>query len=249
MIRLPPWAAALLLLMLGALLLFVLPAQLDRMIEQYGVQGVALLLFFPAVAAPFAAARAGDGGTPWTALAGLVIPVLTMIAATQESVRYLRVIPAAGYLATAAYLHASLRSGSSLFEQTIRSVMPFAPDFIREYCRSLTRFWAAFFVVAAGVVGWLGWMGDVEAWRLATGWGIATAICAVLPVEYLIRKAHFRYYFFGGPFDRMFARWFPPEETELGRASIEHIRKYRAGELDFQQPKKKSELERRRGRR
>ncbi len=248
MIRLPPWAAAILLLLLAALLLFVLPAQLDAAIERYGVQGVALLLFFPAVAAPIAAARTGDGGTPWTALAGISIPLLTMIAATQGTVRHLRLVPAAGYLAGAAYLHASLRSGSSIFEQMIRGVMPFAPDFIGDYCRALTRFWAAFFVVAAGVVGWLGWTGDVEAWRLATGWGIATAICAVLPVEFLIRKAHFRYYFFGGPFDRLFARFFPAEETELGRASLEHIRKYRAGELEVQRPKK-AEPETRRRRR
>lgn len=246
--RLPPWVAGVLLALLAALLLFVVPAQLDDAVVRYGVQGVALLLFFPAVAAPVFAARAGDGGTPWTALAGLAIPVLTMIAATGGDMRHLRMIPAAAYLGTATFLHASLRNGSSLFEQGIRGLMPFAPDFIGDYCRGLTRFWAAFFVVAAGVVGWFAWSGDVEAWRLATGWGIATAICAVLPVEFLIRKAHFRYYFFGGPFDRLFARFFPPEETELGRASIEHIRKYRAGELPSQQPKK-DEPTRRRARR
>ena len=52
MIRLPRWLAAIALALLGLLLVFVAPRLLDEAIAIYGVTGVALLLFLPAVAAP-----------------------------------------------------------------------------------------------------------------------------------------------------------------------------------------------------
>jgi hypothetical protein len=46
-------------------------------------------------------------------------------------------------------------------------------------------------------------------------------------VEFLVRKTWFRYYFRGGPFDRLWARLFPAERTARGRRSAEAIRRYR----------------------
>ena len=55
--RLPPWAAGLLAALVAIALLFVLPAVLDEALARVGAEGVALVLFFPAVAAPVMAAR------------------------------------------------------------------------------------------------------------------------------------------------------------------------------------------------
>ena len=50
---------------------------------------------------------------------------------------------------------------------------------------------------------------------------------ALSVVEFLFRKSWFRYYFRGGPFDRLWSRLFPAERTAQGRRSIEAIRRYR----------------------
>ncbi|MBW2267049.1 MAG: hypothetical protein JRH16_00635 [Deltaproteobacteria bacterium] len=225
--RLPRWAAGALLAVLALLLLFATPALLDEALARVGVVGVAIVLFVPALLAPLAAARAGDGGTPLTALAGLTIPIVLMMAVASGDERHLRLVPAAAYLGVAAFFHASLHGEDSLIERSVRALLPFAPDFVRGYCRGLTLCWAGFFVLAALVIGRLALAGDPETWRFATGWGIAIAMLVVMPVEFLIRKSWFRYYYFGGPFDRFWSRLFPAEATERGRASLEYIRQYR----------------------
>jgi len=227
-IRLPRWAAAGVLALLGLLLIVVAPRMLDDAVARFGVVGVALLLFFPAVAAPAVAARAGDGGTPLTALASLAIPLVLMWTVVSADERHLRLVPAAAWLGVAAFFHASLRTGGSLAELAVRALIPTAPEFIRGYCRGLTLFWAGFFAVAAGVIGWAALAGHAGLWRLATGRGIVVAILAVMPFEFLLRKSLFRYYYFGGPFDRFWSRLFPPEATERGRASQAYIEKRRA---------------------
>lgn len=228
MIRLPRWVAAIALALLGLVLVFVAPRLLDDAIASYGVVGVALLLFLPAVAAPAMAARAGDGGTPFTALTSLAIPTVLMWTVVSGDERHLRLVPAAVWLSVAAFFHASLRREASLAEQAVRALIPSAPEFIRGYCRGLTLFWAGFFVSVAGVIGWAALSGRTELWSLATGWGVLLAMVAVMPVEFLIRKSVFRYYYFGGPFDRFWSRLFPPEATERGRASQAYIELRRA---------------------
>jgi uncharacterized membrane protein len=228
---LPPWVAGALLGVLALLLLFVMPALLDQALARLGVLGVAIVLFAPALLAPVAAARSGDGGTAATALAGLGVPLVLMLAVYSGDERHLRLVPAAAYLGVAAFFHASLRDGRSLMEGLVRALLPVAPDFIRGYCRGLTRFWVGFFVLAALVIGRLALSVDsdaVDGWRFATGWGIGIAMFAVLPVEFLIRKTWFRYYYFGGPFDRLWSQLFPAEATQRGRASLEYIEQYRA---------------------
>jgi uncharacterized membrane protein len=224
----PAWAVGATLGLIALLLLFVAPALLDEALARLGVIGVAIVLFVPALIAPLAAARLGDGGTPWSALAGLSIPVVLMVAVYSGDERHLRLVPAAAYLGVAAFFHASLRDEMSLMERIVRSTLPGVPDFIGAYCRGLTIFWALFFVGAALVIGNLALGPNVAAWRLATGWGIAIAMLAVMPFEFLFRKTWFRHYYFGGPFDRFWSRLFPPEATERGRRSLHYIENYRA---------------------
>jgi len=141
------------------------------------------------------------------------VPLLLMTAVYSGDERQLRLIPAAAYLGVAAFFHASLRGGASLIEHGVRTLLPFAPEFVRSYFRALTLCWAGFFVLAALVIGRLALIGDPEAWRFATGWGIAIAMLVVMPIEFLIRKPWLRYYYFGGPFDRFWSRLFPAEAT------------------------------------
>lgn len=225
----PAWASGVALGLIALLLLFVAPAMLDTALARVGVLGVAIVLFVPALVAPVAAAHAGDGGTPWTALAGLGVPFVLMVAVYSGDERHLRLVPAAAYLGVAAFFHASLRGGSSLMERGVRALLPMAPDFVRGYCRGLTLVWAAFFLCAAFVIGRLALSPFADVWRFATGWGVGIAMLAVLPIEFLIRKTWFRYYYFGGPFDKFWSGLFPAEATQRGRASLAYIEQYRAG--------------------
>ena len=69
--------------------------------------------------------------------------------------------------------------------------------------------------------------GAEGAWGAWTGWGLYALMLALSAVEFLFRKSWFRYYFRGGPFDRLWSRLFPAERTAQGRRSLEAIRRYR----------------------
>jgi hypothetical protein len=70
--------------------------------------------------------------------------------------------------------------------------------------------------------------GRLEAWRAFTGWIVYAAMLVFGAVEFLVRKTWFRYYFHGGPFDRLWSRLFPAEATAAGRRSQAYIRARRA---------------------
>ena len=105
------------------------------------------------------------------------------------------------------------------------AVEPAAPLFIRSYCRKVTGVWAAFFAVSAVVLAVLAVTGPESAWRAASRSGIYTGMGVLTVVEFLIRKTWFRYYYYGGPFDRLWSALFPAENTERGRRSAEYIRR------------------------
>jgi uncharacterized membrane protein len=154
-------------------------------------------------------------------------PLLLALAAATGAEVLVRLVPAAVYAALALAFAASLRSRESLLEVAVRALVPAAPDFVGGYCRGLTGFWAAFFAASALLGAWLAAFGPFEWWRAWTGWGNLAAMLLVSGPEFLIRKTWFRYYFHGGPFDRLWARLFPAENTERGRRSLEAIRRWR----------------------
>jgi hypothetical protein len=51
---------------------------------------------------------------------------------------------------------------------------------------------------------------------------------AITIAEFFVRKTWFRYYFHGGPFDRLWSRLFPAGDTPAGRRSMEYIERFRA---------------------
>ncbi len=140
---------------------------------------------------------------------------------------FLRLAPALVYGALGLAFRASLAGGSSLIEELVRRRIPEAPEFIAGYCRGLTRAWAWLLLSSALAVAALALAGSREGWLAASSWGVPALLAACAGGEFLFRKWWFRYYFSGGPLDRLFARFFPAEATERGRRSQAYIQCYR----------------------
>ena len=184
-----------------------------------------------------AAAPSSDPPTPaatWAALrparrgvaAGVV--VLLALAAASGDARFLRLVPAWIYLALAALCAVSLRGPGSLIESVAQWIVPDAPAFIRGYCRGVTAAWVAIFLANAAAIAWLALAGPPEAWSRFALRDVWLAMGAFAAAEFLVRKTRFRYYFHGGPFERLWARLFPAERTARGRRSLAYIEAWRA---------------------
>lgn len=209
-------------------LLLGTPHALAGALERFGVRPLALALLVPGVLLAGLARGTGAERAAGLRLAGLGVPLVLALAAASEEARFLRLVPAAAYLTVAGVFQASLGEPVSLIERVVRAVLPMAPDFVGGYCRGLTRFWAAFFLASAAATAALALAGWVEAWTALTRWGLFAAMGVVSAGEFVFRKSWFRYYYFGGPLDRVLSRLFPAEDTQRGRRSAEYIRRYRA---------------------
>jgi hypothetical protein len=109
-----------------------------------------------------------------------------------------------------------------------RTLEPAAPDFIAPYCRRVTVFWSILFALNTAVLAGLAIFAPVAVWRsVASAW-IWLPMAGSLAVEFFIRKSYFRYYWYQGPFDRLWAQFFPAESTPMGRRSAAYIAKMRA---------------------
>jgi uncharacterized membrane protein len=168
---------------------------------------------------------AGTGRARWIGGAGAA--GLLGLAAVSGDARFLRLAAAWVYLGLAALFAASLRGSSSILERAARWLVPEAPPFIRGYCRVVTAAWVVFFLASAAAIGWLAVAGTAEAWLGAAGRDVWIAMGALSLLEFLVRKTWFRYYFHGGPFERLWSRLFPAERTARGRRSLRYIEAYR----------------------
>jgi len=218
------WLAAAGLAAAVAVLAFVYPYLLDSALARQGVRGTAAGLLVLAglwrlLAARVHRADPGIGRWPGVALAGVLAGAIL----TGERV-FLLLVPAVVYLALAAFFHASLAEGDSIIERVVRRILPQAPEFIRSYCRKVTRVWVFFFAACALVIAGLAIVGPQSRWEFFTGAVVYALMIAFSTVEFFVRKTWFRYYFFGGPFDRLWSRLFPAENTPQGRRSAEYIR-------------------------
>jgi len=155
----------------------------------------------------------------WLDSAGLA--ALVGAAALSGREVFLWLVPAWLYLALARLFEASARSGESLIERVAFAIQPYAPDFIRPYCRRVTRLWAGIFLANALAIAALALFAPLAWWRAWTGWMSWLAFIAISALEFAVRKAHFRIYD-DGPLDAFFERLFPAAETEMGRRSNEY---------------------------
>jgi uncharacterized membrane protein len=219
---------------LGAAIgVFVLayPYAIAKAIERFGVRSVALgfLAFAGAtLVAPLllpkrplaSALRSGASPT-------LGIPVALLAAAATGSGVFLQLVPAFIYWTLAAFVRVSLRSEVSLLERGVFYLVPEAPDFVRPYLRKLTALWGLYFAGAGIMIAALAFFGPAGWWSAFTGGWVYAAMIALTVVEFLVRKTWFRYYFHNGPFDRLWSRLFPAENTAQGRESMKSIREFR----------------------
>jgi uncharacterized membrane protein len=226
--RLQPTPGTLALAGLGALLAFGYPYAVERALAIAGVRavGAALVaagLLSVALVRRLPALPALPGlGSPLRAAALLVLPALA--AATARPV-FLLLMPAALQALLAAVFALSLRGGGSLLRDAARWIHPYAPDFIGPYCRKVTGLFAAIFALQAVGVGLLA-LDPPESWALASSVGVWIPVTAASAVEWLFRKAWFRYYG-PGPVDRLMRALLPPERTHQGRRSLEYVRRMR----------------------
>ncbi len=209
-----------------AVLVFVYPFLFDWLIAELGVRIGSLALL--AYAGVFAVARR-QMGIPihLVSLPHIGIAAVVAVTAYTADVRYLLLMPAVVYLMLSKFFWDTLSAPLCIIEHVARFIVPFAPEFIRSYCRKSTVAWSAFFLINAIVIAWLAWTGDTEAWKVYTGWQMFAIIGAICLVDFLIRKWWFRYYFHEHWFDRVWAHFFPAENTAMGRQSMEYIRQKR----------------------
>lgn len=215
---------------LGALaLVFAVayPAAVARALDLFGVRPVAAAVVGAGLLSfAFAPARAplpGLGPLPRAAL--LALPAL---AALSGAVVWLRLVPAGIQALCGGVFLASLRGGGSVLQDMARRIHPYAPDFIAGYCRKATAVFAALFGLQAVVLAALALAPPPRTgtWALWSSLVIWIPPLAVSLVEWIVRKAWFRYYG-PGPVDRLLRRLLPPERTARGRRSLEYVRRMR----------------------
>jgi uncharacterized membrane protein len=204
------------------------PYALEGAVSRFGVRTVAAGLCALAVAGLLAprgsvASLSRTGTTPT-----LLFPLLLGLAALTGSRTWLMLVPALVYVTLAAVFAASLRGEDSLIERGARYLAPDVPDFIRPYCRKVTAVWVAFFLASALAIGVLAVADAPDWWRVYSGGAVYGLMLAITIAEFFVRKTWFRYYFHGGPFDRLWSRLFPAGDTPAGRRSMEYIERFRA---------------------
>jgi uncharacterized membrane protein len=116
----------------------------------------------------------------------------------------------------------SLRVGPPMIERFARLVEDDLPPFTRPYCRRVTLLWCVFLAGNALTVTLLAVAAPLAWWALYTGPTFYLLLALLLAAELCFRKWWFRYYGEGFA-DRIFAKCFPPEQTEAGRRSLAYV--------------------------
>ena len=206
--------------------LLAYPYLLESLLARFGVRAsCGVLGVVSVVSMAFGGrARSALGVAAWP---GLAIAAMLGVGAISGQRGALLLVPAVIYLGLADVFRRSLAREDSILERCLRLIVPEAPDFVRPYCRGVTWFWVAFFAASAVVIAGLALTGASHGWQAFTGWGIYALMLGVSGVEFFVRKTWFRYYFHGGPFDRLWSSLFPAENTEQGRRSADYIRRFR----------------------
>ncbi len=228
--QLPPRTLGLLLLGLAGVVAY--PLAIGWAVERFGVRATSGLLL--ATGALGLAWRWRSIRVPALRPTQLGVLALLAVSALLDRSDPLLYVPALIQLGLAAGFLASLRDDGSVVEQMARFLQPHLPDWIRLYCRVVTRLWALFFALNGLVIGWLAAEGPVERWQVWSGAGLYLTALGLQGIEAVFRKAWFRA-FDDGPVDRVFARLFPPERTARGRRSQSYIRTKRV-ELGMEEP-------------
>ena len=209
-----------------AVLAFVWPVFSSRLVELFGVRALAGSLLLVSAGSLFALGRTVPRElSPARSDSLALIALVAASAASGERV-FLLLVPGFVQLAIARIFWRSLRQGESIFERVAFAIQPYAPDFIRPYCRTSTRLWAWLFLANALGVALLAFAAPLESWQAFTGWIVWVVMAVVAAIDFAVRKLYFRLYG-PGPLDRLLARVFPANNTEMGRRANAYRRERR----------------------
>lgn len=210
---------------IGALA-FVLPLVSDRVVAEIGVRGLACVLLVVSSGSLLAVRSAIPSEFALRPSDSIALLGLVAAAAASGERAFLLLVPAWVQLAVFHIFRRSVRDGQSVFERIAFTIEPYAPEFIRPYCRKATLVWSWLFLLNAVVIALLALFADFAVWRAFTGWIVWAVMAAFSTGDYLVRKLYFRAYS-PHPLDRLLARLFPPEATEIGRRSMAYRRAMR----------------------
>jgi uncharacterized membrane protein len=209
-----------------AVLAFVWPLVSEPLVDVLGVRALAAALLFVSAGSLLVVGRALPAGVALGDADSLALLALVLASAASGERVFLLLVPAWLQVALARMFWRSVRDGESIFERVAFGIQPHAPDFIRPYCRKSTSAWAGFFLLNALLIAALAVFGPLAWWRNFTGWIVWLTMGALAAGDYVVRKLYFRIYF-DRPLDRLLARWFPSENTAMGRRANEHRREMR----------------------
>jgi uncharacterized membrane protein len=220
-----------------AAVVFGYPFAAREALARFGVAPCATVLALFATASLLLARRTARRAVGAGLASGLGLVALPAAAALTGDRTPLLFVPAWVYVILAQVFRASLREEGSIVERGVQLLHPWAPDFIRSYCRKLTAGWAVFFGANAAAIAALAAAAPLPWWEAYTSWIQYALMGAISAVEFVVRKAWFRYYYRGGPVDRLLASFFPAEATPEGRRSLEYIRRMREELASAAQPR------------
>lgn len=207
-------------------LAMVWPLVSGRLIDALGVRALAATLVFVSAGSLLVVDRALPSGVALGRVDSFALLALVGAAALSGERVFLLLVPACVHVALARMFWRSVRDGESIFERVAFGIQPYAPDFIRPYCRRSTLIWAGFFLANALVIADLALFGPLAWWRNFTGFLVWLAMGVLAAGDFVVRKLYFRIYH-DRPIDRLLARFFPSENTAMGRRANEHRREKR----------------------
>src|SRR5262249_51398751 len=146
------------------------PLFADWVIGRFGVRALAagMIAISLACLRPVTAALPSELSFRALDSAGLFALAAGALATGERT--FLMLLPAWLYLALARVALASTRGGGSAIERFVRQMQPYAPDFIRPYCRRVTLLWAGLFLANALAIAALALFAPLAWWRAWTGW-------------------------------------------------------------------------------
>ncbi len=207
--------------LLGSLIVVALPRLLPNPLSAEAARTGAALAIAVTVAI-YAAEVAIVRSWWWTGIGPYVgVTAAAGFALYAPDERAMLTIPAAGLLGAGVTFTVSLVRRPSIIERAAFWMQPKAPDFIRPYCWNTTAIWALLFVAFGFGIGWTTWFDSPNTGRRVVGW-VPVTVGAFSLVEFLVRKWWFRHYE-DKWIDRVLAKIFPWQSTELGRRSHTHI--------------------------
>jgi uncharacterized membrane protein len=202
---------------LGVALAVLWPLVLERASAAFGGRGVAAALAIASAASLALTRSALPRELRLHPAAQLALLALSGYAVATGDAIALRLVPAWVQLAVASVFLGSLHgAGPTVIERAVFWIQPYAPDFIRTYCRTETKLWGALFAVNGAVIAALALFAPAQTWRWYASAGCWLVVGVVSLFDFAFRKLYFRLYG-AGPLDRMLERVFPPGHSEVSR--------------------------------